>query len=379
MYNGRFVADVTIPDDSHITPGSSFVKTWRIHNSGSLAWQAGSQIKFVHGNPMTTQTSQTIPAALPGSSVDISIPLTAPNQAGTYFSDWRLTDRLGNIFGELVYVRIVVPYDAAPAAPADTGGQTAVFPFQPAAWRQTIWGITSVFESGRAAGNPAAYQTYDAGIISYGKHQATLASGTLGQVVDAFLARSNSPTAQAIRHQYRDRIARHDASLRHDPQIKQLLLAAGQETAMNEAQDEVFGQKYYQPVIKLAQQYNVTTPLGLAVMYDTYIQGGLHQRLLNTSEQLGGKIGKLGRQGTISEAGWIATFLAARRAFLLRLSERYAAKGDSANANALRISTFRVDELEKLLTSNNLGLEEPLRVRNQPVVALRHEQTAVLA
>ena len=36
------------------------------------------------------------------------------------------------------------------------------------AWRQTIWAITSVFESGKPEGDPAAYQTLDAGIISYG-------------------------------------------------------------------------------------------------------------------------------------------------------------------------------------------------------------------
>jgi hypothetical protein len=38
----RFVADVTIPDDSRIPPGVSFVKTWRIRNAGNCTWPAGT-------------------------------------------------------------------------------------------------------------------------------------------------------------------------------------------------------------------------------------------------------------------------------------------------------------------------------------------------
>jgi hypothetical protein len=41
-----FVTDVTIPDGSSFVAGASFVKTWRVRNSGACAWGSGYSIIF---------------------------------------------------------------------------------------------------------------------------------------------------------------------------------------------------------------------------------------------------------------------------------------------------------------------------------------------
>ncbi len=474
MNNSRFIADVTIPDDSRIQPGESFVKTWRVQNSGDTTWGAGYHLVFLRGTAMTTTTKQPLPPVVPGQQVDVSLVLTAPATAGTHFGDWRLQDPQGNFFGQLVFLRIIVPpatrqeppptdsgvtngrfhshinvlpgtsfragatftktwrvenngtrtwetgyklveqggvsmssnrelplpplfpgHQAdlavtltAPTTPGNyttrwqmrtTAGQTfgdpllveivvvaaAIRPFDPPAWRETIWAITSIFESGRPAGNPAAYQTADSGIISYGKHQATLAAGSLNRVVQAYFRRSSSPTSQALQQEYAARIAQKDATLRQDARLRDLLVQAASEPAMSEAQDEVFEQNFYQPAITQAQNYRLQTTLGLACLYDTQVQGGLSILLPRVTAVLGGKIGDNGTAGSIDEVIWIRTFLQLREERLLKLADQAAARGDQINAKALRISTFRVTEYRKLLDAGNLYLEGELTVRGQ--------------
>ncbi|HRQ37393.1 MAG TPA: NBR1-Ig-like domain-containing protein [Chloroflexota bacterium] len=374
--NGRYIADVTIPDDVQIEPGQQFVKTWRLQNNGSTTWGPGYELVFVNGNAMGSPTAVPLPAAAPGQQVDVSINQTAPNTAGKHFGDWRLRNAQGQFFGELVYLRILVPFNA-PVEEKPPKAQEKPTPlpppiefegeFEPAKWRQTIWAITSIFESGSPEGNPAAYQTYDAGVISFGKHQATLASGTLNRVLQAYLARSSSTTAQALKNEYAARVAQMDGSLRHDGRIKQLLLEAAQEQAMAEAQDTVFEEGFYKPAVTAAREYKVRSPLGLAALYDTNIQGGLHIVLPRVTERLGGKIGEKG----ITEPQWISAFLDLREERLNRLADQYIAKGDKGTGNALRTSTFRVQEYRKLLQAGNLKLEGTLNVRGRQVAGIQ--------
>jgi hypothetical protein len=105
--NGRFVDDITIPDDTPILGGTSFTKTWLVENNGNVPWGAGFQLVHVAGSPMTTVTTLPLPPAQPGQQAQISIVMTAPTRPGTYFSDWRFRDNQGNLFGEGVFARIL--------------------------------------------------------------------------------------------------------------------------------------------------------------------------------------------------------------------------------------------------------------------------------
>ncbi len=98
---GQFVKDVTIPDDTEIAAGTTFVKTWRIKNNGSCTWTSGYALVFYNGDAMSGPasapiTNGTVP---PGSTVDISATLIAPTTPGTYKGNWRLRNAAGATFG----------------------------------------------------------------------------------------------------------------------------------------------------------------------------------------------------------------------------------------------------------------------------------------
>jgi hypothetical protein len=320
-------------------------------------------LAFVNGNPMTDILGHPLPGTTPGQQVDISLPLMAPLEPGTYFGDWRFQNAAGHFFGEIVFLRIVVP---PPQAEAE--GQSS---FDPVAWRDTIWAITSVFESGSPEGDAAAFQVLDAGIISYGKHQATLASGSLHLVLQAYFQRSDTATSRALQQEYADRIGQRDESLRHDDRLRRLLLEAAAEPAMHEAQDAVFAKRFYQPAVDQARRHRVRSPLGLACLYDTAVQGGLLDVLAAVTERLGGVVGETSSAGTIDEATWLNIFLDERQKRLRRLADRFATAGDRVNAEALQISTFRVVELRNLLQAGNLALTGKLNIRGQEIPGIK--------
>jgi TolB protein len=116
--NASYVADVTIPDDTELAPGTAFVKTWRIRNSGTCDWGSGFTLAFVSGDHMGGPSSVAVPATVAGSTADVSVNLTAPSAPGTYRGNWRVRSDEGVAFGSTIYVRIVVP--APTPEPTDT-------------------------------------------------------------------------------------------------------------------------------------------------------------------------------------------------------------------------------------------------------------------
>lgn len=107
--DGKFVADVTIPDDMQMAPGQAFTKTWRVRNSGTRPWGSGFKLDFIGGVNMGRQLSVSLPATAPGSVTEISMEMVAPLAPGTHFADYRLKDEKGIPFGEVLYARIQVP------------------------------------------------------------------------------------------------------------------------------------------------------------------------------------------------------------------------------------------------------------------------------
>jgi hypothetical protein len=110
-----FVSDVTIPDDTEIAPGADFDKTWRIRNTGTCTWTSDYDLVFANGNIMSGPASTPIPGNVPpGSTVDLTVDLTAPTTKGSHRGDWQLRDDKGVLFGigenadRPFYVQIIV-------------------------------------------------------------------------------------------------------------------------------------------------------------------------------------------------------------------------------------------------------------------------------
>ena len=96
-----FVSDVTYPDGSEITINSSFVKTWRLQNTGSCTWTSGYKLIFSNGDRMSApdEVQLTGGTVAPGQTVDVSVNLTAPDTAGTYKGYFKLKSSDGAVFG----------------------------------------------------------------------------------------------------------------------------------------------------------------------------------------------------------------------------------------------------------------------------------------
>src|SRR5581483_10995728 len=96
----QFVADVTVPDGTAFTTGSTFLKTWRLKNVGSCTWTTSYNLVFVSGEQMGGPASVALPQSVaPGQTVDVSVTLTAPGTPGTYTGFWQFKNTSGTLFG----------------------------------------------------------------------------------------------------------------------------------------------------------------------------------------------------------------------------------------------------------------------------------------
>lgn len=111
-----FVKDVTYADGSEVAAGTTFTKIWRIKNNGSCTWTSDYALLFESGDQMgaPATASMTSGTVTPGSTVDISVALTAPANSGTYQGRFKLRSADNIVFGintngqEPFWVKIVV-------------------------------------------------------------------------------------------------------------------------------------------------------------------------------------------------------------------------------------------------------------------------------
>ena len=118
--NSMYVSDVTIPDGKLMDPGQSFTKTWSLKNTGTCEWTTSYSMAYAGGAAMSGKETKLTAAVSSGKSAQISVKLVAPSTAGTFTSYWRLKNAAGNLFGETVWVQIVVSKTTATATPTPT-------------------------------------------------------------------------------------------------------------------------------------------------------------------------------------------------------------------------------------------------------------------
>ena len=102
------VKDVTIPDNTPMTPGQTFTKTWRVRNSGTCNWDVGYKFAFTGGDAMGGTTLVLDKAVSPGAETDLSVAMTAPTKTGTVRGNWHMSTLTGSFFGDEQYVIISV-------------------------------------------------------------------------------------------------------------------------------------------------------------------------------------------------------------------------------------------------------------------------------
>jgi len=84
-----FLADVTYPDNTIVTSGEVFTKTWKILNDGDCTWGTGYELEFASGTfPQVVSLAEPFPVVEPAGSVELSVELTAPQTKGTHSGTW---------------------------------------------------------------------------------------------------------------------------------------------------------------------------------------------------------------------------------------------------------------------------------------------------
>jgi Ig-like domain-containing protein len=95
-----FESDVTYPDGSIVSRGSTFTKIWRFKNIGTCTWTTSYGIIFVSGEKLGAPNDVSLPGSVaPGQTIDIPVNLTAPNAEGRYRGNWKLRNASGVLFG----------------------------------------------------------------------------------------------------------------------------------------------------------------------------------------------------------------------------------------------------------------------------------------
>lgn len=106
--NSVYVADVTIPDNTAVTPGQSITKTWRVQNTGTCTWSTAYKIIYAYGDAMGGQATALTASVAPGATIDVSVVMTAPTKAGKAEGTWRLANDKGQPFGTVLTIVINV-------------------------------------------------------------------------------------------------------------------------------------------------------------------------------------------------------------------------------------------------------------------------------
>lgn len=126
--------DVTYPDNTVVSPGQAFTKTWRLTNAGTCTWNSAYQMFFDHGDSMGVPNNYTQPltagTVAPGQTVDVSVNLIAPMTPGTYTGYWRFRDPGNVVFGlggsgtwiVKIVVSNVVTVTLSPVYPGEESG-----------------------------------------------------------------------------------------------------------------------------------------------------------------------------------------------------------------------------------------------------------------
>lgn len=101
--------DVNVPDNTIMSPGQDFIKTWRVKNTGACPWGAGYVLVYAgYSDNMSGQFIAMTEVIQPGQEVELSVQFDAPDAAGEYLSAWTMQNPQGVSFPEIIFIKIIV-------------------------------------------------------------------------------------------------------------------------------------------------------------------------------------------------------------------------------------------------------------------------------
>jgi hypothetical protein len=122
----EFVSDINYPDNTVVPAGTQFTKTWQIKNAGTCNWTSAYTVIFFSGDQMGASASTQLVngAVAPGGIVNVSVTLTAPQEAGTFIAYFKLADANNTPFGVGANASNAFWVQIVSEAAGSSGGQT---------------------------------------------------------------------------------------------------------------------------------------------------------------------------------------------------------------------------------------------------------------
>lgn len=209
-----------------------------------------------------------------------------------------------------------------------------------------VQAIVNIFETSAPRGDYASVTllTGDTGHLTYGRSQTTLASGNLYLLIKDYVDTDGAVFAKALRP-YLSRLDAIDLSLDLDTDFHAVLRSAGDDTAMQRAQDAFFDRIFWAPAVRSAAYIGSDMPLGMAVIYDSRIHGSWHairDRVIK----------EFGSLSDLGEKTWMWRYVSYRKNWLATHSN-----------TLLRKTVYRMDSMQTLMGSEKWDLSLPFSVR----------------
>lgn len=112
----RYIGDGPPLDNTVFAAGAAFTKQWTVRNAGTTEWGAGYRLAHIRNTNFAAAPVVALPAARPGDTVTVNVPMNAPSAPGVYRTTWRALAPDGTQFGTVVFLDIRVQA-AAPGNP----------------------------------------------------------------------------------------------------------------------------------------------------------------------------------------------------------------------------------------------------------------------
>ncbi|MDB5956043.1 peptidoglycan-binding protein [Ramlibacter sp.] len=216
---------------------------------------------------------------------------------------------------------------------------------------QAAKAIVNLFETGSVRGDYGAVTLLpgDTGRLTFGRAQTTLGSGNLHLLAQRYCGTVGARFAGRLRA-WLPALAGRSSGADEDPKLHNLLRATADDPLMRDVQDAFFDELYWDPAVRAASRLGIRTPLGIAVVYDSWVHGAWP--LLRDRTQAAGALAQVG------EHEWVQRYLRLRGEWL------------ATHPNALlRATVYRMDALQRLIEQDAWALPLPLVVRGEEISA----------
>lgn len=216
--------------------------------------------------------------------------------------------------------------------------------------KQTAQAIVNIFETDSVLGNYSTVTVLkgDPGHLTFGRSQTTLASGNLFILIERYCQTDGARYSEHLQ-KYLAPLENRNILLDHDSYLKNLLRTTADDPVMLKVQDEFFEEVYWQLALRRASNQNITSALGVAIVYDSTIHGSW-DFMRHRTNRIQGRIENLG------EESWLKSYVLTRLDWLA-----------NHRIKILNKTTYRMHTFVDMIAESFWGLPLPQVVRDHEV------------